>query len=656
MQKNTTLLLRFAFFSAILFTLFSAESCTAQPPKRKKTVPDFVFNIKEEQVFKDIQGEPLTEKYGNVTSVKIIMPRKNGKVYFCNSKKYRFHYEFCLQKFAGYSDLAAFNAKEYSDDNDRHFLLANLNYYQSQNIYALEFFSDDEARPEWIAQLYDSISAHVYFKDRLRLLINSSTIERKITQLSSTIRTISVDELYAGQTYQALNKGEAYGYLRKVAAKDFKKYDFDTKDIVITDALPNDFPFVQGILTAVFQTPLCHINVLSSNRGTPNAALKTAFTDKKYDALVGKLVRYKVTADSIILTTTALEWAEATWAKQKNKKMVTLPIVTTDKTLLTLKYLRYTDADKVGGKAANFAEMMHVRTAKGEKIPMPEGGFAIPFAFYQQHLERNNLLPFLNQTIALAQKERNTKAREKLLKKLEDTIKHADFDKNLLVLIENQVKTTPQYTDFRFRSSTNAEDVPGFNGAGLYTSKTGSLTNKEKPIADAVRKVWASAWNIRAFDEREHANINQKSVAMGVLVHRAFGDEAANGVAITRHLYRDDFPSFTINAQEGETSVVLPTDSVTCDQFILHQKGSITGKNGTTLEYVTKSSLMKGRPVLNFQEVELLGEYLAAIKEYFYHQTNFGKEMNFNNFALDVEFKLEAKTRKLYIKQVRMFN
>ena len=318
--------------------------------------------------------------------------------------------------------------------------------------------------------------------------------------------------------------------------------------------------------------------------------------------------------------------------------------------------MRYTDANRVGGKAANYGELTHVRTPKGAKIPMPEGGFAIPFAFYQQHLERNHLLPFMQEVLAKAQTEKNTRLRGKILKKLEDTIKRCPIDPNLLVLIEKELKTTPQYTDFRFRSSTNAEDVPGFNGAGLYVSKTGSLTNEKKPIADAIRKVWASAWNIRAFDERENANINQKSVAMGVLVHRAFGDEAANGVAITRHLYRADYPANTINVQEGETSVVLPNDSVRCEQFILHKSGSITGTNGTTLEYVTRSSLTGGKPVMTMAETVLLGEYLAAIKEHFYAQPQFSKNMNYNDFAMDVEFKLEAKTRKLYIKQARLFN
>ena len=143
---------------------------------------------------------------------------------------------------------------------------------------------------------------------------------------------------------------------------------------------------------------------------------------------------------------------------------------------------------------------------------------------------------------------------------------------------------------------------------------------------------------------------------MAILVHRAFGDEAANGVAITRHLYRRSYPAYTVNVQQGEVSVVLPSDSATCDQFILHQSGLITGKGTLSLEYVTKSSLTKGKSVLYFGEAQQLATYLEAIKEHFYHQTTYGKQMDFNDFALDIEFKLEAKTRKLYIKQARPFD
>ena len=43
-----------------------------------------------------------------------------------------------------------------------------------------------------------------------------------------------------------------------------------------TDDVPNDIPLVGGLITEAFQTPLAHVNVLSQNRGTPNAGLAGA--------------------------------------------------------------------------------------------------------------------------------------------------------------------------------------------------------------------------------------------------------------------------------------------------------------------------------------------------------------------------------------------
>ena len=58
--------------------------------------------------------------------------------------------------------------------------------------------------------------------------------------------------------------------------------------IVLTDDVPNDIPFVGGLITEAFQTPLAHVNVLSQNRGTPNAALLNARQDKDEAEIVAR--------------------------------------------------------------------------------------------------------------------------------------------------------------------------------------------------------------------------------------------------------------------------------------------------------------------------------------------------------------------------------
>ena len=64
--------------------------------------------------------------------------------------------------------------------------------------------------------------------------------------------------------------------------------------------------------------------------------------------------------------------------------------------------------------------------------------------------------------------------------------------------------TFPEGTSLRYRSSTNNEDLPNFNGAGLYDSKTQHPEETEEDgISKSLKQVYASLWNSRAFIERD---------------------------------------------------------------------------------------------------------------------------------------------------------
>ena len=111
----------------------------------------------------------------------------------------------------------------------------------------------------------------------------------------------------------------------------------------------------------------------------------------------------------------------------------------------------------------------------------------------------------------------------------------------------------------RFRSSTNVEDLAEFSGAGLYTSAAATPSEGASALADALRTVWASAWNNQAFIERDFYRVDHRELNMGVLIHPAFEDELANGVAITTNAFDEDRPAFFINSQVGEVSVTNPS-------------------------------------------------------------------------------------------------
>jgi len=221
---------------------------------------------------------------------------------------------------------------------------------------------------------------------------------------------------------------------------------------------------------------------------------------------------------------------------------------------------------------------------------------------------------------------------------------------------EGKVQNNGGWIRMRFRSSTNAEDIKGFSGAGLYSSKTGILFNDNKSFEKAIKKVWASLWSYEAYLEREYFDINQKDVLMGVLVHRSFPNEEVNGVAITKNIYRKNSHGFIVNAQVGETSVVKPEQGIICDQFICYPN-SVNNlyKGKTIVDIITQSNINdNGKLVMSDKEILSLANQLESIKKYFYRHSYSSK--SYTNFGLDVEFKLDNKNRDLYIKQVRWFN
>ena len=161
------------------------------------------------------------------------------------------------------------------------------------------------------------------------------------------------------------------------------------------------------------------------------------------------------------------------------------------------------------------------------------------------------------------------------LGQLHDAMRDADCDPAFIVALKNQLLTTfgGPAVMARFRSSSNAEDAPGFSGAGLYESTNACLADDQDPdksgpsrcdpaepeergLCRAVKKVWASLWLVRAYEEREWYGIDHAQAAMGILVDLRLGDERANMVVFTGDPNLPGDHRFLVNAQTGDLEVV----------------------------------------------------------------------------------------------------
>ena len=103
------------------------------------------------------------------------------------------------------------------------------------------------------------------------------------------------------------------------------------------------------------------------------------------------------------------------------------------------------------------------------------------------------------------------------------------------------------------RSSTNSEDLPNFNGAGIYTSMPNLKTDEQ--LIDGIKSVWASVWNFEAYEARERAGIDHTKVYMAVLIQEGINSESSGVMITTDPFNRDPNPinkgSIYISAKRG---------------------------------------------------------------------------------------------------------
>jgi pyruvate,water dikinase len=240
----------------------------------------------------------------------------------------------------------------------------------------------------------------------------------------------------------------------------------------------------------------------------------------------------------------------------------------------------------------------------------------------------------------------DTALREATLDGLVYLVRHGTVDATFAAALDARVAELFGEGQARLRSSTNAEDLPGFSGAGLYES-FGAFATGDDRASQEIRKVWGSTWTFRAFEERQFWNVDQRGIRMGVAVSTAFDDEAVNGVLVTRNLQSPGSPGYYVNVQEGEVEVTNPENGALPEIFSI-----VPGTAGEpSIVRQRYSSLSPGSPLMTEAEIGVLDETAARVVSHF--APLYGEPAA--TLALDLEFKLTAPDRHLVVKQTRPY-
>ncbi|MBZ4320506.1 PEP/pyruvate-binding domain-containing protein [Streptomyces huiliensis] len=586
--------------------------------------------------------------------LKVVVDRAENTWHLLDTAAHPFHVNYIATSVLGMdlaaldADLDAFNASVYTDPG-RRFLLGVLSLHTDEDtegrertFLVLETTEADTMHGELLVFFYEFVRARV--DGRLPLLLKPANHgqEEELAAISEQrVPRILSHELFGSRTRTPLNPGEATGRLRYFRTHDeYTAYAAEAglgwADIVAMPCLPDDVPRVAGFLNTAPITPLSHTNVLASGWGIPNAIVRDLDQLVEKGGLDGAWVRYRVREDEISLERLDDEpdLRPPAWHRQRIRLE---PPLLEDVPVLALHRLRGTDRDRYGTKAANLGELHHVldsRTADltafygrprppredlyghlaarlGLDAPSPAElraaaadfaaatvgapeGIALPFALQQRFLASS---PAIQQGIGKLKMALELDAGDvldSLCLQLQHLIRHTPVPESVTRQISQALPaSTGSHGRLVVRSSSNAEDLPGFSAAGVYDSVT--TTHGTDGLLDAVRQVWASLLSPRGVRLRHQVGISLDDTYMGVIVQE-YVPASLGGVLVTCDpTRRGDFRNVYLNCSPGSPERVVE-GSVLPQQYLYNtvEGGGRTvslGSAGEELPAATRARL-----------------------------------------------------------------
>jgi len=518
---------------------------------------------------------------GNVRWVKFaILLDEPLRVIYQDSRRYLLHYDFAVARLAPFAgmDRPTFDSVSLFHTNHQ-ILLGALLLPPRDNIleYGIQFAGRDPWPRELVRQCFDLVCSTVATPPEVRPYYFPSYEQSGVAEMEAAyfaahgIRVSSVSRWFSNN--QVYSPGWALGRIQFVAAANidtaYTNGTLSPLDILLTDGVPVEVPYVAGIISLAPATPNSHVAILANSYGVPFVHLANPADRAQAEALAGQeaILQASVVDDFGRVSLIPVEGNLDAALRAELLALKTPPRARIQPKTHFGAYsapadgLTPNDIRFFGGKAAYFG---FLRRAIPNDSPV-----AIAFSFDLWD-------DFMGQTLASGR----TLSEEIRLRLSACTNYPPDFAavRTNLAAIRNLITRTARFAttqqqaitdalalfdplrNIRFRSSSNAEDSETFTAAGLYDSYSGCLADDldgdgdgpcicdpeeghERGVFRAMQKVYASFYNDNAFLERLRHGIDETQVGMALLVHHSTPDpfEMANGVATLERVQQHPF-------------------------------------------------------------------------------------------------------------------
>lgn len=642
----------------------------------------------------EFRNDPFANFAGGFSGVRYvkgsIVLSDPSTVYFQDSVKYVYHYDFATERLAPFQGMShdSFDAVSLNR-NGQQVVMFTVLFSPSAQELAVQIVGRDAYPREDVANWIRTIAAAVHSDQPFDVLYmpsyeQTAAAEADRSWFQSQGITIA-DSTRWMQGDVSYSDGWASGRLVNIPAAQITAAYGDgrlkpTDILLLTDGVPAEVPYVRGIITLVPAVPNSHVAILARNQQMPFIWVQNAADQQRILSLVGRSVLLRASSskldvaplDDPMLPSSFIDWlnAQQTPAQAQITPKQTYGKWLESATDLTPDLIKY-----FGGKASNYGLLR--RTVPENSQP------AMAFSFDLWDAFMSNINPKTGRTLRaeidlllgdFSYPPDMTQARAKLAEVntlIRKTVKWTDAQRQqILSELITAFPDLPENAFLRFRSSSNAEDSQELTGAGLYDSFSGNIADDtdgdsvgpshgdpnepdEKGVFRAIEKVFASFYNENAWLERLRHGVDEADTGMAILVHQNFPDslEMANGV-VTFKFQRHRFGDFEeiyyqadIVTQQGAMSVTNPEGGA-----IAELVKAFASPGGDPYLYVQTGSTVVpvGTTVMDWQnDYPELMRLITKVAEG-YSELYPGKD----EFTLDLEFK-RMVPGTLIIKQVR---